>query len=201
MTDMLMQLITDYGIVVLSGSILLGCLAIPFPSSILLVLSGAFVGSGDMDLSAVLTAAFISAVIGDQLSYALGSLGGNALETRLAKSPKYSKSILKAKAFSSKWGGIGVFFSRWLVAPIGPWINYASGMGDYHWRGFTFWAVLGEAIWVSGYVTLGIVFSSNAIALAELLGNISWLLLGAIGMGILGFKLIKAARHPVKSRT
>ncbi len=201
MTDLLMQLIADYGLVVLSASIILACLALPLPSSILLVLSGAFVGSGDLDLLAVVIVAFSSAVIGDQLAYFLGAKGGDALEARLANSPKHSKSIRRAKAFSAKWGGIGVFLSRWLVAPIGPWINYASGMGDYHWRGFTFWALLGEVIWVGGYLGLGILFSANAEAIAELLTDISWFLLGALGMFVLGRKLLKNARKAVKKRS
>ncbi|MCF6304050.1 MAG: DedA family protein [Rhodobacteraceae bacterium] len=198
MTDLLMQLIADYGLIVLSASIVLACLALPLPSSILLVLSGAFVGSGDLDLLAVVIVAFSSAVIGDQIAYFIGAKGGDALEARLANSPKRSKSIHRAKAFSAKWGGIGVFLSRWLVAPIGPWVNYASGMGDYHWRGFTFWAFLGEIIWVGGYLSLGIIFSANAEAVAELLTDISWFLLGALGMFVLGRKLLKNARKAVK---
>ncbi len=201
MTDILMQLIADYGLVVLSASIVLACLAVPLPSSVLLVLSGAFVGSGDFDLISVLIVAYLSAAIGDQMAYFLGARGGDALETRLAKSPKYSKSIRRAKAFSAKWGGIGVFLSRWLVAPIGPWINYASGMSDYHWRGFTLWALLGEVIWVGAYVSLGILFSANAESIAGLVADISWFLLGALGMFILGRNLLKNARKAVKKRS
>ncbi len=201
MTDILMQLITDYGLIVLSASIVLACLAVPLPSSVLLVLSGAFVGSGDLDLIAVLVVAFLSAAIGDQLAYFLGARGGDALEARLSHSQKYSKSIRRAKAFSAKWGGIGVFLSRWLVAPVGPWINYASGIGDYSWRGFTFWALLGEIIWVGGYLSLGLLFSANAEAIAALLADISWFLLGALGMFILGKKLLKNARKAVKNKS
>ncbi len=198
MTDLLMQLITDYGLIILSVSILLACMAVPVPSSVLLVLSGAFVGSGDMDLTQVLLVAFLSAVVGDQLAYGLGKLGGNALEQRFASSAKYAKPIAQAKAFSSKWGGIGVFLSRWLVAPIGPWINYASGMGDYSWRSFTIWAILGEVIWVGLYAMLGVMFSDNALALADLLADTSWVLLGGILMFFMGKRLLKTLRQSVK---
>ncbi|MBL4808348.1 MAG: hypothetical protein JKY31_13850 [Rhodobacteraceae bacterium] len=124
----------------------------------------------------------------------------HSTSTKRESSAKYAKPIARAKAFSAKWGGMGVFLSRWLVAPIGPWINFASGISDYHWRGFTFWAVLGEVIWVGLYVTLGVVFSANAMALAELLADVSWLLLGILGMVLMGLRLRKALLHPVKKR-
>jgi len=200
MTELLLQYITEYGLVVLSASILLACMAVPLPSSVLLVLSGAFVGSGDMDLFSVVLVAFFSAVVGDQMAYGLGTFGGNRLEKRLMAVPKYAKAFGRAKVFSEKWGGVGVFLSRWLVAPVGPWINFASGMSDFHWRKFTFWAVLGEMIWVGGYVTLGIVFSSNARAIAKLLADTSWLILGVLITAIMGKRLLKLARKPVKTR-
>lgn len=199
MTDLLMQLIADYGLIVLSASIVLACLALPLPSSILLVLSGAFVGSGDLDLLAVVIVAFSSAVIGDQIAYFIGAKGGDALEARLANSPKRSKSIHRAKAFSAKWGGIGVFLSRWLVAPIGPTLNYVAGIGRFSWPRFLLWDVLGEVIWVGLYVGIGMLFSASALALVDIIASLSWVILGALGMYFMGKRLIKVARKAGKA--
>lgn len=191
MTDLLLQMVADYGLPILSITIFLACLGIPVPGSILLVLAGAFVPSGDIQLISLLAVALITAIIGDHTAYFIGVYGGGALEKRLAGSPKSKKQMERARAFSQKWGGIGVFFSRWLVAPVGPWISYASGISRYSVVGFLIWDVLGEIIWVGVYVTLGVVFSSNAIALAGVLADVSWMLLGLIAVWMLGRKLYR----------
>ncbi len=194
MTDTLLLLIADYGLSILAVCIYLACLGIPLPGTILLVLAGAFVPGGDIDLVALLLVAFGTAMLGDLSAYAIGSYGGAALEKRLSNAPKRKKQMDRARAFSQKWGGVGVFLSRWLLAPVGPWISYGSGISRFPPVSFVLWGGLGELIWVGGYVTLGLLFSSNALALAGILAQTSWMLLGLIAVFVLGRKLLAAAR-------
>jgi hypothetical protein len=64
-----------------------------------------------------------------------------------------------------------MFFSRWLVTELGPWLNVTSGIAGYPWRRFIFWDVLGEVLWVVLYVMLGYIFSDRVQYIAEILGN------------------------------
>ena len=89
-----------------------------------------------------------------------------------------------------KWGGAGVFFSRWLVGPLGPWVNISAGVTEYPWRHFIIWDVLGEVLWVSLYVTLGMIFSDRVERLSELIGNITWVILGSLIAVFLGWKIV-----------
>jgi len=193
MTDLLLELFTQYGLVILAGTIYLAALGAPLPGTVLLVLSGAFAASGEMDLVSVIATAYFSAVAGDITGFTIGYKGGAWLQKKLARS-NLGAQIGKAEAFMAKWGGVGVFLSRWLVAPIGPTINYVAGIGRFSWKKFVLWDLLGETIWVAVYMTIGVVFSASALALVDMIASASWVLLGALVMWVMGKRLIKVIR-------
>src|SRR5260370_40728177 len=102
--------------------------------------------------------------------------------------------IKRAEAVSTKWGGPGIFFSRWLVTALGPWLNFTSGMAHYPWRRFIVWGAPGQVLWVVLYVMLGSIFSDRVQYIAEILGNLGWAILALIVAIILGWKLIRYFR-------
>ena len=197
MTDLLLDLVTQYGLIILAGTIFLAAMGAPVPGTVLLVLSGAFAASGDMEPVSVALTAFIAAVAGDTTAFAIGYKGGAWLKSRLGASP-LGGQIGKAEAFMEKWGGPGVFLSRWLVAPIGPTLNYVAGIGRFSWQRFVLWDVLGEVIWVGLYVGIGMLFSASALALVDMIASASWVILGALGMWFMGKRLIKLAKRAGK---
>ncbi len=97
----------------------------------------------------MVSAAFVGAVLGDQAGYLIGRFGGAPLVERLARSPAAPAVLGRARALVDRRGGLGVFFSTWLVAPLGPWVNFIAGTTGLNWLRFTLWDVLGEAVWVT----------------------------------------------------
>ena len=69
-----------------------------------------------------------------------------------------------------------------------------SGIGGYPWRRFLIWDVLGEVLWVVLYVGIGYAFSNRVQAIAEILGNLTWVMLGLIVAVILGWQLARYVR-------
>lgn len=199
MTDLLLELVSQYGLVVLAATVYLAALGAPVPGTVLLVLSGAFAISGEMNSVSVVFTAYLSAVAGDVTSFTIGYKGGEWLRPKLARS-SLAGQIDRAEIFMQKWGGIGVFLSRWLVAPIGPTVNYVSGIGHMRWQRFVLWDLLGEIIWVSVYVAIGMVFSASAMALVDVIASASWVIIGALGMYLMGKRLIKLALRAGKAR-
>lgn len=193
MTDLLLELVTAYGLIILASTVFLAALGAPVPGTALLVLSGAFAASGDMEVLWVVLTGLGAAIAGDIAGYFIGFSGGDWLKEKLGRTP-IGKQVNKADAFMAKWGGLGVFLSRWLVAPIGPTLNYVAGISHFGWRRFVLWDVLGEIVWVALYVGIGMVFSSSALALVDLIASASWMLLGAFGMYLLGKRLLIVAR-------
>lgn len=188
MSGELLALLTSYGLPALFVILLVTSAGAPFPDSLLLVAVGSFVAQGDLGFLPVVVIGTLGAVAGDQIGYAIGYWGGRPLAATVAGTDR----IAKAEAFSRKWGGPGIFFSRWLVGPLGPWINITSGMTAYPWFKFVALDILGELIWVVLYVSLGRIFSDKVQAIADLLGNLTWVVLGLLVIALIGYKLWKS---------
>jgi membrane-associated protein len=190
-TDQVLAALLVHGLPVLFGVILICSVGVPFPISLMLVAAGSFVEQGEMKLWQVIAVASVAAVLGDQIGYGLSRWGGPRLIKRLSRRIGAGTKIKEAELLTKRWSGAGIFFSRWLVTALGPWVNVASGIAAYPWRRFLLWDVLGEVLWVSLYVGVGYAFSNRVQAIAEILGNLSWVVVGLIVTIILGWKLVR----------
>ncbi len=178
------------GYPVLFGVTTVSSVGVPFPMMFMLIGAGSLVAQGEMKLWWVLVLASAGAILGDQIGYGLARWGGRRLARRLGRMSKVGGATLKkAEGISRKWGGTGVFFSRWLVTPLGPWLNVTYGISEYPWHRFLLWSVLGEILWVVLYVLLGKIFSYQVQALSEILGDMAWVIIGLFASLALGWTL------------
>lgn len=173
MTELVLAFAADYGVPLLFAITFLSCLALPVPSSLLMLASGGFAAAGDMVLPVVMLAAFAGAVLGDNLGYWLARRFSGQLAQWLGANSKREQLRQRAADYLDSYGGLSVFFSRWLVAPLGPYVNYAAGLAGFSWARFALWGAAGEVVWVTTYVGLGFLFADNITAIASLLGNLS----------------------------
>lgn len=194
MNEAVLAAIASYGPSVLALITFLSCLALPVPSSLAMLGAGAFAASGDLSLFEIVLAALLGAVLGDQTGYALGKrLGGPLL--RAASTPARARLLAKARRLIGKWGGLGVFFSRWLASPLGPYVNLLAPVGGLPWWKFTVWGVLGEVVWVAVYVGLGWAFASSFGLVADLASTVSGLIAALAVMLAAGAWLWYGARQ------
>jgi membrane protein DedA with SNARE-associated domain len=193
-TDQLLGALLVYGLPVLFGVILIAAIGVPFPVSLTLVAAGSFAEQAEMKLVPVIIAASLAAILGDQVGYGLSRWGGRRLIDRITRRIGGVEKIKKAEALSQKWGGAGIFFSRWLITGLGPWLNVTSGIARYPWPRFIVWDMLGEMLWVTLYVMLGYFFSDRVQYISEILGNLAWALLALVFAIILGWKLFRYVR-------
>ncbi len=201
MSETVFTLITDYGPLAIFISAFLSCLALPIPTSLMMLTGGAFVATADLDLFSVVLAAYTGAVIGDQAGFLIGRYGGTPVIERLARAPARRAVLARARALVDRHGGLGVFFSTWAIAPLGPWVNFVAGATGLGWLRFTVADVLGEVIWVTLYVGLGYAFAANVAAVAEAMGDLMGLLVAlavALGAALWIRAVLKAqkARRP-----
>lgn len=190
-TDQLLAELLVHGVPLLFAIVAIASVGVPFPISLTLVAAGSFAKQGEMGLLPVIVAGSLAAILGDQVGYGLSRWGGRRLINRITRRFGGAEKIKKAEALSKKWGGLGIFFSRWLVTGLGPSLNVTSGIARYPWRRFTFWAVLGQVLWVVLYVMLGYIFSDRVQYIADILGNLAWAILALIVALILGWKLFR----------
>lgn len=161
---------------------------------------GSFVAQGDMDQWQALAVAVGAVILGDQIGYLVGRVGGRRAVNAIARRSGRGEAIERAQAFSARWGAPGIFFSRWLVTALGPWVNLSSGVAGYPWPRFLLWGVLGEVVWVGGYITLGRLFNDRIQDLADVLGNLGWLLLALVVAGASGWALVHELRRAAEAR-
>ncbi len=194
MTDWLLALVPQYGLWLLAATTFLSCLALPFPASILMLTAGGFAAAGDLLLWQAFLAAAAGGIAGDQLGYWAGRSFGAAFLAQLRKDAARDKLLAKANALMQRRGVLAVFLSRWLVSPLGPWVNLTAGSTGYGWHRFTLAGVAGEAVWAGLYVGTGYAFAGNVEAASEMLGSVLGMVAGASAVVILGYWLWAAQR-------
>ncbi len=199
MADTLLALVPAYGVWLILGALLLSCLAVPVPSSILVMAGGAFAAAGDMALWQVQLAAFCGFVTGDQAAYSIARAGGSGFIDRLRAKPKMAPVLLRAEALLARHGAVAVFFSRTLLSPLGPYTGYLSGALRLRWSHFTIAAVCGAVCWCLLYSLLGYFFANRVSQMASMVGNvIGFIVTAALVVG-LGWYLAarwRAERYP-----
>ena len=194
LTDQLLAALLVHGVPLLFGVILIAAVGMPLPVSLMLVAAGSFAKQGELSLTPVILAGSLAAIVGDQIGYGLARWRGRLFIVRISRRLGGEIKIKKAEALTKKWGGAGIFFSRWLMTELGPWLNVTSGIAGYPWRRFILWDVLGEILWVSLYVMLGYIFSDRVQYIADILGNLAWAILGLLVALIFGWKLVRYVR-------
>ncbi|WP_137112431.1 DedA family protein [Rhodobacter sp. SY28-1] len=192
MTDWLLGLVPQYGLWLLAATTFFSCLALPFPASILMLTAGGFAAAGDLVLWQAFGAAAAGGIAGDQLGYWAGRGFGATVLSRLRKDAGRDKLLAKADAMMDRRGVIAVFLSRWLVSPLGPYVNLIAGSTRYRWGSFTVSGVAGEAVWAGLYVGAGYVFGGNIAAASNAIGSALGMIGGAGAVLALGYWLFSS---------
>ena len=194
MSERILAALAQYGFPALFLVVTIASIGVPLPVSLLLIVTGSLVAQGVMPMWLAIGLASTGSVIGDQIGYALGRWGGAALVARFGGMLGGPERMAKAEAHVRRWGGPGVFLSRWLVTPLGSVINFTSGIAEYPWMRFLLWDVLGETLGAALYIVLGWIFSDRVMELDAALGDFTWMILALLATVALGWMLWQYAR-------
>ena len=195
MNDQLLAAVSQYGAPALFGIVAIAALGVPLPITLLLIVSGSMISQGAINFWWAIAAAGAGSVLGDQAGYAIGRWGGPALVAKLTRLFGKRASLGAMEAKAKAWGGPGIFITRWLLSPLGPWINLASGTAAYPWHRFLFWDILGEITGAVLYISLGRFFSDRVMALYAVLGDLTWAIAALLAALILGYQLVAYLRR------
>jgi membrane protein DedA with SNARE-associated domain len=158
------------------------------------------VSQGAMNLWWTIGAAGAGSILGDQVGYAVGRWGGPAVVTKLSGAFGKRVSLQAMEAKVKAWGGSSIFITRWLLSPLGPWINLASGTAGYPWHRFLLWDILGEITGAAVFISLGWFFSDRVMTLYGVLGDLTWAIAALLAATVFGYLLLtylRRARVPV----
>jgi len=151
-----------YGYLAVFGGVMLEDFGVPSPGETLMI-AGAAVSalSGRLLVWWVLLAAFLGAVIGDNIGFAIGHFGGRALVLRYGRYVFITeKRLQKAESFFDRHGGKVVLVARF-VEGLRQLNGIIAGAAGMRWRRFLLYNMAGAALWVGVWGSVGYFFGDH----------------------------------------
>lgn len=147
--------IARHGYVAVGGLIFLEDFGVPVPGETALITAAVYAGSGHLSLVAVAVVAFLAAILGDNLGYVIGRLGGKALVSRYGRYVGLTaRRYESAEKFFQRQGPKIVVIARF-VEGLRQANGIIAGTTEMHWRTFLIFNALGAALWVTTWTLVG----------------------------------------------
>lgn len=139
-----------------------GFVVTPFlPGDSLLFAAGALAATGVLNPFVLVALLFVAAVLGDSVNYSLGSYFGVRVFKEEARIFKLDY-LYKTEAFFEKYGGKTIVIARF-VPIVRTYAPFVAGASKMNYSRFIFYNLLGGAIWVGLFVTVGYLFGNLPI--------------------------------------
>ncbi len=184
-----------HGYAVLFFGIALENAGLLLPGEIFLLAAGFLASTGSFRLPLVIAFGAAGAMVGDNLSYLLGRLGGKRLPRLYCKLTLGSADCVeKTRAYFTKRGGITVAFARFVVGVRALAAPLAGSTGMTYPR-FLAYDALGAFLWAAFGAGFGYLFGSRWDHLRANYHRYHGLVLIAVLLVALGYILMKALRR------
>lgn len=176
-----------------------------YPGDITLIIGGALAYQGRVSLSAVIVAAALGAIVGDNIAFSVGKRWGEKLLRAIWRRipslrDRADDHIERAREFIEHRGGAAVFLGRFTTA-LRAVVPLLAGIGEMRYRTFLAFNVLGGVAWGTAAVLLG--FFAGA-AWERVSHYASWAgtaLLLLIVLGYIAFRVVRRFRGRDRSRS
>ena len=180
--DALSSPLQHFGVWAIGLLILLEDFGIPVPGETILIAGAVYAGAGRLNVVLVGVVAFIAAIIGDNIGFAIGHFGGRALALRWGKYVFLTAERLdKAEAFFDRRGAIVITFARF-VEGLRQANGIIAGITGMHWLRFLAFNALGAALWVGTWVSLGYLAGNHITAIYHYITLYSYYVLIALAI-------------------
>ena len=171
------SLVQDYGLFLLFLLIAMESAGIPLPGETALVAAGVLASRGDMNIVAVIAVAATGAILGDNVGYLAGRLGGRKLLQRWAPLERHASRVLPwSERFFDRHGPKTVFLGRF-IAVLRVTAAWLAGISRMRWWVFFLWNAAGGVCWA---VAVGLVAYFAGRAAGEAIGRYGLIAGGAI---------------------
>jgi membrane-associated protein len=151
-------------------SILIGLVV---PGDIIIALGGVYAARGTLNLVAVMAIAFVAAVCGESIGFALGHRFGMRLIRRLPLVNRLEDRLVGAQAYFERHGGKTVAIGRYATA-AGALVPFVAGMAGMPYRRFLLFDVPAVLVWAIGITLIGYVFGRNLDLVETILSRFGW---------------------------
>jgi membrane protein DedA with SNARE-associated domain len=137
------------------GLVFLEDFGVPVPGETVLIISAVYAGTGRLSIVLVAIIAFFAAILGDNVGFAIGHFGGRPLAERYGKYIFLTPERLdKTARFFDRHGGKVIVIARF-VEGLRQANGIIAGITGMHWTRFLPFNMLGAALWVGVWVSVG----------------------------------------------
>jgi membrane protein DedA with SNARE-associated domain len=192
------SLVQDYGLVILFVLIAMESAGVPLPGETALITAGVLAARGDMDIVEVIVVAAAAAIIGDNVGYWVGRLGGRRLLERWEPLERHASRVLPwSERFFKRHGAKTIFFGRFF-AVLRVTAAWLAGISRMHWWQFFFWNAAGGICWavlvglVSYYLGRAAAEAINRYGLIAGIAIVALLVLGALVFRFIRRRMMEA---------
>jgi membrane protein DedA with SNARE-associated domain len=173
-------ILEHYGYLAVGGFVLLEDFGVPVPGEVLLISAAIFAGAGHLNIALVIVVAVLGAIVGDNIGYAVGRLGGRPLAERWGRFVFLTPARLdRAEAFFDAHGGKIVTVARFIEG-LRQVNGLIAGIAGMHWLKFLGFNALGAVLWVGTWAGLGFLTGAHMVTIYAAFGHYKWYLIGAL---------------------
>ncbi|HEY7262057.1 MAG TPA: DedA family protein [Trebonia sp.] len=184
-----------YGLWAIGLLITLEDFGVPVPGETILIAGAIFAGAGKINVAALAVVAFVAAVTGDNIGFAIGHFGGRALALRFGKYVFLTEERLnKAERFFDRRGSIVITFARF-VEGLRQANGIIAGITGMHWLRFLIFNAIGAALWVGTWVTIGYFAGNNISTVYHYITLYSYYVLAGLVVLIVGYIVWRRRRR------
>jgi membrane protein DedA with SNARE-associated domain len=193
-TDLFQTLLAQYGVAALFLSVMFESLGAPLPGESAIVLTSAAAARGEFDINTIAVAAFLGAVIGDNIGYLIGRRFGRAVLVRYgSRFGVTDRNLDRAEAVARRRGPLMVVFARFVVI-LRQLNGIVAGTTGMRWPTFLLANMLGAALWVGLWTTLAYRFGHSTAIVPFLWHHLS--LVAAVAVPLLVLLLVWLHTRP-----
>lgn len=151
----LAPVLDNYGYAGVGALVFLEDFGVPVPGETMLIAAAVYAYQGQLNLLAVAVIAFVAAVVGDNVGFAIGHFGGRELVLRWGRYVFITEERLdKAQGFFDRHGGKVVTIARF-VEGLRQANGIIAGIVGMRWLKFLAYNALGAALWVALWTVVG----------------------------------------------
>ena len=178
-----------YGYWAIALLLLLENIGVPVVPGEFAMISGAiFAGSrAGLNIVVVAVVAFVASVVGAEIGYLIGRFAGRELILHYGRYIMIKPHHLdRAEAIVDRYGGIVVVIARFIVG-LREANGIIAGITQMRWLTFTVYNVIGAAIWVATWVTIGDVAGDHLDTIYADINRYSLYVFGALVVLVAGY--------------
>jgi membrane protein DedA with SNARE-associated domain len=128
---------------------------VPLPGETALLLGAVYAGTGRLNILLVALVAFVGAIAGDNIGFAIGHFGGQRLLDRYGRYILLTPArIERVQEFFARHGGKIIVVARFIEG-LRQANGIVAGTTAMRWRVFLLYNAIGAALWVAVWCSVG----------------------------------------------